>query len=388
MIAIAHITNASTRRSHVVKTDQSIVKKFTRGFPKGLTMPFIKILAALLLIFNLSLFAIGPMSFGGQNNKKPSLGSEDKKKTPKKNPFLNKPYPQLVQEKEKALKTNDIATALKILDAMRIVSTQDDQIQETLLEMGKLYEKQENWEKAEHAYHEFVLYFPSAPKTEFAARKEIECGCKLTSDPDRDQTKTQEVLKLTQNFIKQFPQSEQREEVQKYATICREKLYASDKSIFDFHMHRGNYKVAQKRLDIIVKDRIPELPTFAPQAYELAIQLAQAQNNTESLLRAQLDLGQKFPDHEITKRLVTDLPAVQTQLASIEKAKLMPLELPKAETVQLAQLVDGGSDLLAQGQSLGRTRDLKEQLKSKITTTDDQGKTKTETLHGVPTVLG
>lgn len=265
------------------------------------------------------------MTFGGQNSKKPSFGSEDKKKTPKKNPYLDKPYSQLISEKEKALKSNDFKTALNCLDAIRINATKDTEIQEALLEMGKLYEKQDNWEKAEQAYHEFYLFFPSAQKSEFALRKEIECGWKLTSDHDRDQTKTQEVLKLTQTFVKQFPQSEQLQAVQKCAQQCREKLYEADKSIFNFHMHRGNYKIAQKRLDIITKQDIPDLPEFAPQAYELTIQLAQAQNNTESLLRAQLDLGQKFPDHEITKRLVTDLPTVQTQLASLEKAKAVSL---------------------------------------------------------------
>lgn len=281
------------------------------------------ILAILVLLFTLPALANGPMSFG--QNKKPSFGTGEGKKKPRKNPYLDKEYSHVVKEKEKALKNNDLKTALKCLDALRILSNKDNEIQETLLEMGHLYAKQENWEKAEHAYHEFVLYYPSAPKIEFAALKEIECGWKLTSSPDRDQTKTQDVLKLTQQFAKQFPKSEQLKNVKKYATWCQEKLFTADESIFNFHMHRGSYKVAQRRLDLIVKNRIPELPSFEPRAYELTIQLAQAQNNTESLLRAQLDLGQKFPEHEITQRLVTDLPAVRTQLTSLEKTKLTSL---------------------------------------------------------------
>lgn len=312
-----------------------------------------------LSLFSTS-FANGPMSFG--QNKKPSFATGEGKKKPRKNPYLDKSYAQVIQDKEKALKNNDLKTALTCLDALRINSENETQSQEVLLEMGHLYQKQENWEKAEHAYHEFVLFNPSAPKIEFAMCKEIECGWKLTSNSDRDQTKTQEVLKLTQNFIKQFPKSEQLKEVQKYATLCREKLYESDKGIFNFHMHRGNYKVAQKRLDIITKQDIPDLPAYAPQAYELTIQLAQAQNNTESLLRAQLDLGQKFPDHEITKRLVTDLPTVKTQLASLEKDKLMAIELPQVEAIQLAQLVDGGSDTLIQSQNQATAKEINQQM--------------------------
>lgn len=336
---------------------------------KDFNMPFIQILAAFLIILNIPLIAISPMTFG--QNKKPTLSSGENKKAPRKNPFLDKSYPELVTQKQKALKSNDISTALKCLDAMRILGTQDTQQQETLLEMGSLYIKQENWEKAEHAYHEFVLYYPSASQTEFALCKEIECGWKLTSDPDRDQTKTQEVLKLTQSFIKQFPKSEQLENVQKYATLCREKLYAADKSIFDFHMHRGNYKVAQRRLDIIVKDRIPDLPSFQPQAYELTIQLAQAQNNTELLLRTQLELGEKFPEHAITKQLVTDLRSVKTQLASLEKAKMMPVELPKSD-FQVAQLVDGGSDAIAKTHNFTYKQDLLEPDSTRVSLSNDK----------------
>ena len=91
----------------------------------------------------------------------------------------------------------------------------------------------------------------------------------------------------------------------------------------------SNYKAAQKRLDTITKEHIPQLPSHEPKALELTIQLAQAQNNTESILRAQLDLGQKFPDHEITKRWVTDLPKRQNSAdLTLEQCKIISEKEP------------------------------------------------------------
>ena len=172
------------------------------------------------------------------------------------------------------------------------------------------------------------------------------------------------------------------------ATQCREKLLESDISIFDFYLHGNNFKAAQKRLDIISKEHIPQLPIHQPKALELSIQLAQAQNNTESILRTQLELGQKFPEHEITKRLVTDLPGIKTQLASLEQKALMPIELPAINNVQLTQNSNTPSDFVSREHINASERDRKEQLKQNIQVevTDDAGKTRQVSIPTIPAI--
>ena len=100
---------------------------------------------------------------------------------------------------------------------------------------------------------------------------------------------------MAEQFFTDHPKSTYLEKVTKLATECREKLLESDISIFDFYMHSSNFKAAQKRLDLIAKEHIPQLPTCQPRTLELSIQLAQAQNNTESVLRTQLESGPKIP---------------------------------------------------------------------------------------------
>lgn len=247
-----------------------------------------------------SLAAMSPMGFG----QKPNFEEKENKKKPRKNPLVEKPMPELKKGLEQALKAKDFATALKHLDAMRMVCTDHDQIREILLQMADLYYQQEEWTKAERAYNEFILLYPGAARCDYAHYKAVECGFKLTSEPDRDQTKTQEVLTLADQFITGHSKSEFMPAVIKLATDCREKLLASDTAVFNFYLTRNNFKAAQKRLDLISKEHTPKLPDTQPKVLEMTIQLAQAQNDQIKMWETQLQLVDKFPNNDITKRLV------------------------------------------------------------------------------------
>ena len=249
---------------------------------------------------------------------------EKKKKSIKKNPLSNKSFAQLKEGKTKALEKKDLPSALKHLDAMRIACTDNrknndhEAIKDILLEMGQLYVQLEDWTKGEKAYSEFILLYPSAAQCDFAHYQAIVCGFNLTLTPDRDQTKTQEVIDRASKFVIEYPKSSHLPQVTTLLTQAREKLLESEIGIFNFHLHSKHYKAAQLKIESITQEHITYLPAQEPKALELTIQLAQAQNNQREQLKAQLALGQKFPEHEITKKLVTDLPAIEIQLASLE----------------------------------------------------------------------
>ena len=68
-----------------------------------------------------------------------------------------------------------------------------------------------------------MFLYPGAAKCAYAHYKAVDCGWKLTLDPDRDQTKTQETLKLAEQFLVDHPKSEYLEEVTKLTTLNAEK---------------------------------------------------------------------------------------------------------------------------------------------------------------------
>ncbi len=158
-------------------------------------------------------------------------------------------------------------------------------------------------------------------------------GLNSPLEPDRDQTKTQEVLVLADQFITDHSKSEFLPAVTKLATECREKLLASDTNIFNFHLKRNNFKAAQKRLDMISKDHAPKLPDTQPKVLEMTIQFAQAQNDQVKVWQTQLQLVDRFPDSDITKRLALVPDEIRTQLAHHDIARTV---LPK-ESATIAQ---------------------------------------------------
>lgn len=263
------------------------------------------ILVLIFSSFGTHLLANSPFGLG-QNMKKPDFAKPDKKgkKNPHKNALALKPLAELKEGLEKALSQKDYETAIKYLDALRMVCTDTEELKTILLQLADLYYMQEKWAKAEHTYQEFVMLYPGAQKCDYAHFRAVACGFKLTAELDRDQTKTQEVLKYADEFMSTHKSSAYLNEVITIATQCREKLLASDVNVFNFYMNSKNYKAAQKRLDIISKEHVPQLASAEIKTLELTIELAQAQNNTHNLLEAQFKLVSNYPESEITKNLI------------------------------------------------------------------------------------
>lgn len=293
----------------------------------------------LLLLVLISGLILPNSPFGlGQNMKKPDFGMPDKKgkKGPHKNKLALKPIAELKEGLQKALDENDYETATKYLDALRMVCTDTEELKNILLQMADLYYKREEWAKAERAYNEFVMLYPGAQKCDLAHFRAIECGFKLTLEPDRDQTKTQEVLKLADEFVVAHKDSGYLNEVITIATHCREKLLASDINVFNFYMNNKNYKAAQKRLDIISKEHVPQLASAEPKTLELTIQLAHAQNNTQGILEAQFKLVTYHPDNSITKYLITSPEQIKLEWEKEYQTKIAK-GLPATPPMRLAQ---------------------------------------------------
>lgn len=268
-----------------------------------------------------------------QNSKGPGFAMPEKKEKKCKNKLALKPVSELKEGLKKALDEADYETATKYLDALRMVCTDTEELKNILIQLADLYYIREDWAKAERAYNEFVMLYPGAEKCDLAHFRAVECGFKLTLGADRDQTKTQEVLKLADEFISTHKNSAYTNEVITIATQCREKLLASDINVFNFYMDKKDYKAAQKRLDLISKEHIPHLASAEPKTLELTIQLAQAQNNSQAVLEAQFKLVTLHPDNHITKYLIASPEQVKQDWEN--KHKL--IEVPGTPTITIAQ---------------------------------------------------
>lgn len=248
----------------------------------------------------------------------PDFKQKEEKKVPRKNPLLDKPFAYLEKQKKEALENKDIATAIKYLDAMIATCKNSEQTGFLTIELADLYMQQHDYTKAEKVYSDFVLLYPSAAQCDYAFCQEIKAGFQLTLSIDRDQTKTEEVLKRTLEFLASYAESSHHELVQTIATACRQKLFEHELYVYNYYFNNKCYKAAQQRLSAIHKEYIPHLPQEKPHFLEISVNLAYAQNNPHAALLAQLELAENFPAHDITKRIATDATSIRTQLALLE----------------------------------------------------------------------
>ena len=79
-----------------------------------------------------------------------------------------------------------------------------------------------------YEYREFLTYYPTNPKADYAQYHLALAQCRQMLAPERDQTNTLEALKETQRFLDNYPNSPYRPEVDKLNRGARDRLSESE----------------------------------------------------------------------------------------------------------------------------------------------------------------
>lgn len=295
-----------------------------------------------LLSSNLHAFDFGKLFESDQNtsNKVPDFSKLEEKTVKKhKSGLSDIPYEKLKEEKERLLIKNKKHEATKYLERMVALCTDHKESCLLLLELADLYFDLKDFTKAEKTYNEFALLYPGNLKLEYVKYRAIFCASELTLDAEHDQTKTQETVRLANEFLKKRDFSTYKSEVEKILTSCQEKLLESEANIFSFYLKRESYTSAHTRLENIMKEYTPHLPTHEPRMLEMQYQLALAESNFEQTIRTQWELTQRFPQHPITLAIASDVPYLTTQIALLDKptedAKLSSKPVALAQTTPI-----------------------------------------------------
>jgi outer membrane assembly lipoprotein YfiO len=123
-----------------------------------------------------------------------------------------------------------------------------------MLEMAHLLFDVRDYTKASQMFNEFALLYPGCDEVESAMYQAIVSTSNLMLDAEHDQSKTIEVLELTQKFLERTSFTHYKKEVEVIASQCEERLLESDINIFNFYISRGNYVAANTRLESIKKE--------------------------------------------------------------------------------------------------------------------------------------
>jgi outer membrane assembly lipoprotein YfiO len=226
-----------------------------------------------------------------------SADNSKKDKSKKIRTYMDMEYDQLVEAKNVQKANGNTSATIKYLEQLLKITTDVTQIAEHLLELADTFFEDKQYTKATFIYNQFCALYPGSEKQEYALYKSIMSSFACILPIDRDQSKTEETLILTEFFLKQDHFSTYKEEVTTVRKQCQEHLASSELSICTFYINKGSLKAAEKRLSKVRSVWLPKLPTLEPEIIAFETQIADKRAIAEALQNKNTELAQNSKKH-------------------------------------------------------------------------------------------
>jgi outer membrane protein assembly factor BamD len=135
---------------------------------------------------------------------------------------------------------------------------------------------------AANEFREFLQFYPTSPRTDYAQYKLAMAHFYQMQNPQRDQTETKEAIQEFQAFIERYPNSPLMTEVRARLREARDRLAQSDYQVAVFYYRNRWYPGAVERLKALLA-RDPEYTNRDGAYYHLAESLVKMDRAAEAL---------------------------------------------------------------------------------------------------------
>ena len=229
---------------------------------------------------------------------------KSKEESKKEREILNKNIKDLSAQELRTRLTVDTINgyhmdALKIIDQLIIVSTDQDEIQKLRIERADMYFDEGRIKEAARYYREYIKLYPGSKDRDYAEYKKILCNFYAQLMPPHDQTRTTKTIEMINSYLAQEGEQIYRDEVKKIQTTCYNDLFEHEKGIFNFYAKQHNIKAAEARFKNIEK-LFASTKRFDAQCLELEAYLAHLKGNVELLKEKTALLESTFPNYKPT----------------------------------------------------------------------------------------
>jgi outer membrane protein assembly factor BamD len=171
---------------------------------------------------------------------------------------------------------------------------------------------------AENEFREFLTYYPTHPRADYAQYKLGMCHFRQMRNPERDQTETRDSIREFETFTVRYPNSSLLPEVKAKLREARDRLSESDYRVGVFYFRIRWYPGAVDRLTTLLKQD-PEFTSRDGVYFFLGESLIRMRRMAEALpwyekLVAEFDTSEHLEDAK--KRIVELKAQVQGKPAS------------------------------------------------------------------------
>ncbi len=212
---------------------------------------------------------------------------------------------ELQKAKEYYSATNSKTNAISYLEQIITISSDQQLLKDFRLELADLYFDQGLITKANKMYTGYLGLYPGSEHRAYAHYRAILCRFYETFSADRDQTRTEETLILTQEYLNRSITDKEFytayvTDVENIQKQCCKKLFEHDMNIFNFYFKKANYKAAEVHLAYMKKHYAKIYKETEPTLITLECNVAEQKNDTTLLIAKQTELKAKFPEHHAT----------------------------------------------------------------------------------------
>ncbi|OGB83958.1 hypothetical protein A3F66_04970 [candidate division TM6 bacterium RIFCSPHIGHO2_12_FULL_32_22] len=174
--------------------------------------------------------------------------------------FENQTLEELKAKKIDHANSNNKEVAIKYVEKMMVISSDQSEIKQLRLELANLHFDIEDYEKAAKAYNDYVSYYPSDKYAEFALFREVLSLDLKKNDPERDQSITREAIAKCKQFIKNEHYVTYKKGIIDILRDCYTNLFENELYILNFYLNiKHNVRSAEKRLEYIKSEILPYL---------------------------------------------------------------------------------------------------------------------------------
>jgi outer membrane assembly lipoprotein YfiO len=211
--------------------------------------------------------------------------------------YVDFEYDELVQAKNEQKTKGSNHVTIKYLEQLLKICTDITLLSEHLLELADTLYADNQFKKSSLVYTQYCSLYPGSTKQEYALYRSTLSAFACILPIDRDQTKTEETLALTELFLKQDHFKQYRDEVTHVQTKCYEHLAASECNICTFYITRNKFPAAEKRLKKIRSYWLPKLATLEPTIIAMEAQLIEQKEKILVLQTPKTQLAQNTKKH-------------------------------------------------------------------------------------------
>jgi len=214
------------------------------------------------------------------------------KKTKKSRTYMHMDYDELVAAKNVQKANKNMSATIKYLDQLLKLCTDINLLAEHLSELAVVLFDDAQFTKAALLYLQYYAHYPGSDTQEYSLYRAIMSSLACTLSVDRDQSKTEETLVLTEQFLQQDHFTVYKTEVLNVQMQCYERLALSECNICRFYLTQGKLTAAEKRLKDIRSQWLIKIPTLEPQILMMETELLEQKEKATATTIKQTKLAQ------------------------------------------------------------------------------------------------